>query len=275
MNKRLSEKAYWESLYKGSDSNKKRWWHKFFQQAQTPWSCLVDYTDYHLWRHVLPNFLVNGEKGKAIEIGSAPGNNLLKVRTFGYEPYGVEYSAAGVIANKNNFAAHGIDPDNVIEADFFSENFQREYKNCFDLVMSFGFLEHFDDPVSVVEAHLSLLKPNGLLVVTIPNFSGLNKEFVDFFDPEILSIHNTAIMNLEKFRQTFENQCLESLYCRYLGRFHFGLFVAKNKWRRIMLNICKCLQLFLNLVYFCSNSKRNTSHFLSPHLIFIGRKNTA
>jgi len=43
----------------------------------------------------------------------------------------------------------------------------------FDIVFSFGLIEHFDNPKMVLEKHLSLLKPGGLLICIVPNVCGL------------------------------------------------------------------------------------------------------
>jgi 2-polyprenyl-3-methyl-5-hydroxy-6-metoxy-1,4-benzoquinol methylase len=41
-------------------------------------------------------------------------------------------------------------------------------------VISFGFIEHFDNPENVIQKHLDLLKPGGILIVGVPNFTGIH-----------------------------------------------------------------------------------------------------
>lgn len=43
----------------------------------------------------------------------------------------------------------------------------------FDIVFSFGLIEHFDNPNRVLEKHVDLLKPGGLLICIVPNVCGL------------------------------------------------------------------------------------------------------
>jgi len=43
----------------------------------------------------------------------------------------------------------------------------------FDIVFSFGLIEHFDNPEKVLENHVELLKPGGLLICIVPNVCGL------------------------------------------------------------------------------------------------------
>ena len=64
----------------------------------------------------------------------------------------------------------------------------------FDVVMSRGFIEHFDEPSSVVDRHLDLLKPGGLLVVSIPNLRGVNGLLTRFFhNPWFVAIDITFL----------------------------------------------------------------------------------
>jgi len=42
----------------------------------------------------------------------------------------------------------------------------------FDIVASFGFIEHFTNWVEILESHISLLNNNGYLIVEVPNFIG-------------------------------------------------------------------------------------------------------
>ena len=102
-----------------------------------------------------------------VEIGSAPGEHLVRLsETFGLVPYGIEYSAAGVEVNRAVFAARGLDPENVIQMDFFSDECLLSCRERFDVVVSRGFIEHFADAAQVVDRHLELLKPGGLVSST-------------------------------------------------------------------------------------------------------------
>ena len=63
-----------------------------------------------------------------VEIGSAPGRNLIKFNNnYGYIPYGIEYAKSGVNINRRIFEENNISPDNVIHADFFNEEFHNKY----------------------------------------------------------------------------------------------------------------------------------------------------
>lgn len=273
MTKRLSEKSYWEQVYSAKNAECKNWKSKVVL-GQVSFAPLLNYSDYLIWEKLLPRFLSMSESCNVIEIGSAPGYSLVKTwLKFGYEPFGVEYTRSGAEINRSTFAHYGISPDNVIEADFFSNTFQSRFKGFFDLVMSFGFLEHFENPEDVVGAHLNLVADGGIVVVVIPNLSGINKWLANFFDSSILDIHNTQLMNVDAFSKLFDSSQLEKLFCGYYGTFHFGMFVARNPIKKAILCACKFFQIILSALFLLFlGGKGRDSRAYSPYLIFIGRK---
>ena len=110
------------------------------------------------WQVVYPQFLPENKHAKALEIGSAPGHFLVKLyQTFGYTPFGVEYSNSGVEITRKIFVENQLPPENVIHADFFSEQFLKKYQGYFDIVISRGFIEHFLNVDEVIDKHIELL----------------------------------------------------------------------------------------------------------------------
>lgn len=233
------------------------------------------YTDCVLWEHIYPAFLPRTPGLKVLEVGSAPGEHLIAFhRRFGYEPYGVDYSEVGVRLNRELFAGEGISPDRVVRADFFDEDFLARFRESFDIVVSRGFIEHFDDPAAVVARHSALLKPGGILVVGIPNLTGLNYSLARFFDAACAATHNRDIMRLPNFRRLFDSPELVALHCGYLSLFDGDLFQAPPGTGRERLRRCaKAAQLVLNLLFRFLDRKGALTHpAFSPYLLFIGRK---
>lgn len=280
---KLTEKEYWNAVYAA--------------QAETPaapasadhsgrtlerfrlWlrEYLRDYDDYLLWESLYPRLLPLQHGLRLLEIGSAPGTTLLRMHDrFGYVPFGVEYSDSGAELNRETFRRHGVPATNVIHADVFSEAFQQEYREHFDLVMSGGFIEHFMDVREVIARHLSLLKPGGFLIITIPRLTKINYLLCRLFHPEVLALHNLHIMEYKNFAQLFEHSELQPLFCNYLGTFSFSLFNTRRPQglRHRLLRGCKKMQLLLNLLFRLTLRSRGLeSGWSSPHLIFIGIRN--
>jgi SAM-dependent methyltransferase len=234
-----------------------------------------DYRDYLLWDVMYPKFLVPRRGAKVLEVGSAPGRHLIRLRdVFGFEPFGVEYSPAGAELNRRLFEQHGISTDNVIQEDFCSPQFQSKYENRFDVVVSNGFIEHFTDVEGVVAKHVNVLAPGGRLVVTIPNLRGANYVLAWLFCKDLIPLHNLSIMRRDRFRKLFLNPDLTPLLCGYFGTFSFGIFNTRpESKRRYLLMICDKVQRLLNAVFRLLFGARGAeSRYFSPYLIFVAVK---
>ena len=91
----------------------------------------------------------------------------------------------------------------------------------YDLVCSFGFIEHFTNAEEIIKKHIDLVKKGGKVIVEVPNFSGVPGFFHKIVDGPSLKQHNTSIMNLDFFRKIAKQNNLKVLYLGYYGSFHF------------------------------------------------------
>ena len=281
MTKKITEKAYWNSMYvskpiehqecskgKLKTSLKKLLGRKILEYKR-------NYADYLLWDVIYKKYMPKTKGAKILEVGSAPGNYLVRLKhAFGFVPYGVEYSESGVELNRNIFSLDNINPSNVIYADFLSGKFHRQYKEYFDIVISRGFIEHFTDVQDIIEKHINLLTKGGYLIVSIPNIRGLNYILTWIFHRKGISMHNMDIMQKEKFSKLFDKNSLLTLFCDYYGTFNFGQFrTERNSSMRFALNFCKKLQLILNVAFrLIFKDKGMENRLFSPYLLFIGVK---
>ena len=272
---RLSTKEYWDTYYNPDDFSKERisFIDTILQKKIFSW--LVPYDEYLLWDVLLEEYLPKNNRLRVLEVGSAPGKFLLRLhRVFNFVPYGVDFSEKGVAVNKKIFEENNINSNNIICADFLSEDFHNKHKDSFDIVVSRGFIEHFADVRDVVEKHMNVLKSGGYLVINIPNLTGLNYSLANMFNKEGLETHNCDIMNLEAFTGLFDEETLQKLYCRYYGTFSFYLFNTKHFFACFILRLCRLLQLIvLNPLFRMLFGKKGkeTAGF-SPYLLFIGKK---
>jgi SAM-dependent methyltransferase len=235
---------------------------------------MKNYDDHQLWTTIYPR-LVPRPGATVVEIGSAPGEHLVRLsETFGLVPFGIEYSACGIALNRALFVAHGLDPRNVIDVDFFSEDCLEACRGRFDMVVSRGFIEHFEQAADVVDRHLALLKPGGLLVVTIPNLCGVNLSLTRFFRRELLPMHNLEIMPKAAFSRLFDSEKVRPLACAYFGTFNFYLFsVEKGSRLTPLLAVGTKVQPMLNVLFrVCLGDGGAENRFTSPQLVFAGIK---
>lgn len=149
---------------------------------------------------------------RVFEAGCAPGAWLSYFsRRFGYQPFGCDTSPRGVELTRENFRLLGVN-GSVVQCDFL----EAPGDGTFDVVVSLGFIEHFTDPGPVLDKHVRLLKPGGILVLEVPNLVGLNAWLST---AELIAIHNQSIMNRGFFADFARSRKLEPLYLDYIGGF--------------------------------------------------------
>jgi SAM-dependent methyltransferase len=149
-----------------------------------------------------------------LEIGCAPAKWLVfYAEQFGAKVSGVENSAKGAELSRANLAAAGLS-GTIHHADFFTFE-----PKPFDLVLSLGFIEHFDDLDRVFARHLQFLALRGRLVVGVPNLRGLNRILQQSSDPAHLRLHNLEAMRPALYRRLAAEHGLEVEHLGYLGGF--------------------------------------------------------
>lgn len=232
------------------------------------------YSDY-LLRKLMRRYLPARQDWRAMEVGCAPGRNLVKLHdALGYQPFGVEYSAAGVTQTRAVFAERGFAPDNVVENDLFSREFQTEHAGRYDVVLSFGFIEHFDDPRPAIDAHVNITRPGGYVFLTIPNLVGPNRWLMSVMARDLLAIHNLTIMNRRAFRSLFDRPDLQIEFCGPVGQFHtFGLILRHEKsLRGRMWRLVDRFSDVANYLMFALLRGRAMETTWSPYLVCVARR---
>ena len=264
---RLTSDEYWSQRPLGSAPSPGKqdmpWW-----RAGTG-----RYSEY-LGNHLCDRYLPVGSHLRFLEVGAAPGRNLIKFhQRYRWEPFGVEYLSSGIEVMRDLLTRFGISPDHAIHADFFDPTFQERFRESFDVVASFGFLEHFSDPREVVEKHLNVLRQGGYLLVTIPNFRRVNYYLKAFFNRDFIATHNLALMDLDMFRRCFAFEHFTLLECRYSGGFRFPEPSLTKPWKRIAEKLMGKLQLLHNaLLMPVFGAHYPESKYFSAALVCLGKK---
>lgn len=266
----LSKKVYWDSRHSEydhacshqNDRGLKRLLRRLAPNA--PWEQSVG--ERRRWA-ICDRYLPQDGNLRVVEIGCAPGKILLSYhKRYGYQPWGIEYSHVGVMKSREVFVSSGLNPNYIVEADFFSEDITEKFGGFFDVVTSHGFIEHFDEPAHVVRRHVSLLRPGGFLVVVIPNLRGFNYLRVRTACPEKIAIHNFDIMKRSAFHSLFKDPelWLEDLFVGYVGT--LTLRHLFPDWLPDFESIIdKILWLFVG-------DRGFETAFFSPHLMYIGKR---
>lgn len=101
-----------------------------------------------------------------LEVGGYPGRYLAYLADkYNLTPTNVDYNS-DKIKIEQTFQLFNIQKYQIIQADIFSHQPTEQY----DIVISNGFIEHFQNYNEVLNIHLQYLKPGGTLFVLMSKY---------------------------------------------------------------------------------------------------------
>lgn len=218
---------------------------------------------------VLNKYLPVNADFTCVEIGAYPGTNLCYLaKQFKYKPTAIEYR------NDVEDIRRLFEYNNIFNLSIINKDFTEVNDLKFDIVTSFGFIEHFNDYETVIRRHVDILKPGGLLVLSVPHCRGLQAFFrrlilkKEAFE-EIYKTHNKKIMDLEELKRNLINLQLEVKYCNFFMGGIFWIPYNSPKIKKFM----KPLAFILNKLNDPFLSKIRSSRLYSPMMLSICKKN--
>jgi 2-polyprenyl-3-methyl-5-hydroxy-6-metoxy-1,4-benzoquinol methylase len=252
--------SYWEHVWDGC------------RLPQTIRAAAIPDED-RLFRRFLPD---RGPDTALAEIGCAPGKWLHYFATeFGYSVTGIDYAPNACETTRRNLDLLET-AGTVVNADVFQYTSPGD---GFDVVVSVGLIEHFDDLSAIVERLVGLAKPGGLIVSIVPNLYGPEGWVLKTVRPKVYAGH--VPIRLHEFRQLHESAGAETMFSNYLGGCFFtpplrGTEFARNRPRLAMLANLPAIGMNRLARY----AQVATGIFprlrsVSPKLIHIGRRRTA
>jgi 2-polyprenyl-3-methyl-5-hydroxy-6-metoxy-1,4-benzoquinol methylase len=116
-----------------------------------------------LGAHCLPG-------ARLIEIGCG-GSRWLPYfhRAFGYDVSGIDYTVAGVLLSQAILDKAGVS-GRIVQGDLFEP--PTDWIGRFDVVVSFGLVEHFENTSQAVSACARYLRPGGRMITGVPTLRG-------------------------------------------------------------------------------------------------------
>ena len=157
----------------------------------------------------------------AIELGGFPGYYATYLKKYQHLDttlfdYYIDEDIINRLLEKNGLKPGDI---HIIESDLFTYQTQQLY----DMVLSFGLIEHFSDTKDIITRHLQFLKPGGVLFITLPNFKGVNGWVQRKFDRSNYDKHYIESMDLPLLAQTCRELGLTEVESFYHGKFSVWL----------------------------------------------------
>jgi SAM-dependent methyltransferase len=174
-------------------------------------------------------------------------------REMNYEVEGVDYSPQGCDNARQALDAAGA-TGTVHCVDFLQ--LEPEFTGKYDVVSSFGVIEHFEDPADILRRFARCVKPGGIVVTFVPNMAGLYGEVIKRFDRQLYDSH--FLFDLREHAGYHQGAGMEIVHAGYTGWADFqsipvdrlgaapGL-VLKNliyAWNRVILLAYEALPSF-------------------------------
>ena len=187
-----------------------------------------------------------GSAGSLFEFGCYPGRYLSYLGKKGFIVSGMDLTPG---IKKPEFQQwlqkEGISTSLLTQGDALA--YARETDDRYDVVCSFGFIEHFENFLKVIELHDRLVKPSGWLVITTPNFRGLvQKVLHKNLNHAVLNIHYLPSMQPKLWEKKLNELGYTVKEAGYFGGFDFWYDDAKrNALQKLVLKIVRKAKRYL------------------------------
>jgi 2-polyprenyl-3-methyl-5-hydroxy-6-metoxy-1,4-benzoquinol methylase len=210
-----------------------------------------------------------------IEAGCARSAVLpLFAKKLGFRIAGIDYSPNGCEQARAILRRENI-PGDIYCCDVLS--LPQHLVERFDVLVSFGLIEHFSDTKTIVAALARLVRPGGLIFTNLPNMKGTTGFLQRVLDRRVYDIHVPLTANA--VRQAHADAGLDVLACDYFLSTNFGVVNLSTigahglHWwtKRIIL---AALARFSMAVWLCERviGTLPTSRAFSPYINCLARK---
>lgn len=247
---RLTDKEYWADYW---DSKKD----------------LIKKVDKVAFRDIFDLIFQKNKPKSSLEIGGFPGHNSIYLKKrfkvdVALLDFVIDKNIILELVKKNNLAMNDIQ---LMEADIFKNNITTKY----DLVFSVGVIEHFKDIKGIIERHAFFLNPDGILFISIPNFTGINGLIQRLFDRDNLDRHNLHVMNPSLLHSICSELGFTDIRSGYYG--NFGIWLENEKDRSIAIRTLMYVLRRMASVFF-KVFPLKTKYF-SPYIVLIAKGRVA
>lgn len=160
-------------------------------------------------------------------------------------------------------------PGEIYERDLFAEN--PDLEGTADIVFSNGFIEHFEDTVGTLVRMRSLMRPGGLIITVIPNFTGWLGRIQERANPDVYRIH--VIMDVDELARVHREAGFSTVEASYFGSVasEVAKYPVPTPFRlRVLRKILKKITKTCWLVFRGTGWHPETQR-LSPYIVNVGR----
>jgi len=208
MKDRLSQPLFWEDIYR------KRTWGKYLPNP-------TKYRGHYELDLIFKSMLQPDTSKRLLEIGAGRSMWLpYFAQNFGFDVFGIDYSKQGCMLAERNLKLAGV------KGHIFCEDFTQadvRLKGYFDIITSFGVIEHFNNPLEIIKLTKNFLKADshGLIITVVPNTAGRMMQIQKLLDRDVFNIHK--VFSLKELSNYHKKNGMYVTLERYLQFIDFGV----------------------------------------------------
>ena len=179
-------------------------------------------------------------QGSCLELGCFPGRYLAVFGELGYEVHGIDQTPRVTRDLRGWMQQKGYRTGEFTRGDVFRHAYDRQY----DVVGSFGLIEHFGNWAELVAIHARLVRAGGWLFLTTPNFrGGFQRVLHAWLDKENLAEHNLDAMQPARWANVIRPLGFEVVMCGFIGPFDFWVgHLPRPRWQRGVLKALRSMK---------------------------------
>lgn len=238
----------------------KDYWNKYWEKETR--------LKYNFYFSDLLDRYIQWDKVKSyMEIGGAPGS----VMAYMYNEHKLSVSTVD-FTDKGRIESY-LEKMRVENANVICEDFAifdtAKYRKAFDIVASWGFVEHFDRSVTagLIEKKKEMTGDGGYLIIELPNIRKLYWLLYWIFNRDLIRIHNLRIMDLtwlnEQVNKGGDFSIIHSSYWFAMNEQN-DFFVTHPRMR----SICKKIVTLIQNKEMSNSVKR----WFYPYIVVIARR---
>ena len=182
---------------------------------------------------------------------------------------GLDYTEKGCDLLSERAHLSGVNIDVVYE-DMYIES--SKIHGTFDVVFSYGVVEHFDNLSHALSAKKRYLNHDGVMFTIIPNLAGVLGLLVRIWNNEVYKKH--VPHDLDSFLIGHQQAGLDVVACGYLGSSNFGVLTGCFPERRgLAWQISRALAVISVLIWSVEKRIGNipSTELFSPYIYAISR----
>lgn len=264
-----------------TDKAGESYWDNAWQTAALPRLVVPD--DMSLRNHVRRCFhtflsgVMAGQRGqRVIEVGCA---NSVWLPYFasehGCSVTGLDYSTTGCSSAQALLAAAGVE-GKIFHGDVWAP--PAELLGTFDLVFTYGLVEHFEPTEHILTALSKLLRPGGIMITIVPNMVGWVGKVQKHLNRQVFDIH--VPIGLEDLQTAHQRAGLTPLQTDYLCSANFGTVNIDNPTtyrllrfaKKIALNTLVAMSALVWWIQDHSPLRLRPNKLTSPYIACVARK---